>query len=153
MTQTKPAQLLTWGILGIIVALGFNYIWESLGQALPGLPWPAIIGMLALSVVLLILGWPIKKWNDGDRTTELDHVRAARVAMMAKAAALAGSLLTGWYLGGTMYLVVSASGVRAEQAGGMLLAVAAAAIVMVVGLVVESFCQLPPDDTAGADAA
>ena len=48
---------------------------------------------------------------------------------------------------------LGAAGVRAEQAGGMLLAVAAAAIVMVVGLVVESFCQLPPDDTAGADTA
>jgi hypothetical protein len=153
MTQTRPPQLFTWGIIGLILSIGFHYVWESSGEALPGIPWPAILGMVILSIVLLVLGWPIKKWNDGDRSRDIDPVRAARVAMMAKAAALAGALLTGWYLGAAFYLLFSVGGIRAQSAAGMLVAVGASAIVMVVGLIVESYCKLPPDDSAGADAA
>lgn len=151
MKQTTTKQLISWGVIGLIAALAFHYVWETLGQALPGLPWPAILGMIVLSLVLLLLGRPIKKWNEGDRTREIDHVAAARTAMLAKAAALAGSLLSGWYLGAAAYLFISAGGVRASAALGMLLAVAASAILMVVGLIVESDCRLPPDDTAGTD--
>ena len=153
MKQTTSTQLFSWGFVGLLASLAFHCVWESMGQALPGLPWPAILGMIVLSLVLLVLGWPIKKWNDGDRSRDIDHVAAARTAMLAKAASLTGSLLTGWYLGAAAYLFISAGGVRASAALGMLLAVAASAILMIVGLIVESYCTLPPDDTAGADPA
>ena len=78
-------------------------------------------------------------------------MRAARVAMLARAAALAGALLTAWYLGGAVYLLISVMGLRTEAAMGMLAASVSAAILMAVGLIVESFCSLPPDDPRALD--
>lgn len=152
MTRTRVSQLLTWGAVGLIISLGFHVILERSGAALPEVPWPAIVGMVLLSVVLFLLGWPVKQWRDGDRSVDIDPVKAARVAMLAKAAALAGSLLTGWYAGGAVYLFVSVSGLRAEAGLGMLAAVGGAGVLMATGLIVESFCSLPPDDPrAGHD--
>ncbi|MYM20863.1 DUF3180 family protein [Brevibacterium sp. 5221] len=153
MKRTQYPTLVSWGVVGLIASAAFSFVWERYGGELPGVPWPAILGMLLLSIVLVALGWPIKKWNDGDRTAEIDPLRAARVAMMAKAAAVTGAALTGWYGGQVAYLLVSAGGVRAATGFGMLVAVATAALLMVVGLVVEYFCQLPPDDPSGAEPA
>ncbi len=153
MKRTQPAILVIWALGGLVISGAFSYAWESYGRELPGVPWPAILGMLLLAIVLVVMGWPIKKWNDGDRTKEIDPLHAARVAMMAKAASVAGAALTGWYAGDVAYLFISAGGIRAQTGAGMLVAVATAALLMIVGLVVEHFCQLPPDDPPGAEAA
>lgn len=153
MSSTKMRTLVVAGLLGLLISYMFNLMWESYGQVLPGIPWLAIVGMLVLSAVLIVVGLPIKKWNDGDRTRELDPLQAARVAMMAKAAAVAGAALTGWYGGSALYLLTSAEGARSSTGMGMLLAVGSAAVLMIVGLIVESFCQLPPDDPKGTEPA
>ncbi|WP_019159494.1 DUF3180 family protein [Brevibacterium senegalense] len=151
MKRTRPGQLLLWGGTGLVVSLGFHAVWERAGNALPDVPWPAIVGMLVLAGALLALGWPVRAWRDGDRTSQIDVIRAARIAMLARAAALAGALLTAWYLGGAVYLLASVVGLRTEAAMGMLAASVSAAILMAVGLIVESFCSLPPDDPRALD--
>lgn len=151
MNRTRPGQLMFWGGVGLVVSVVFHAVWERGGHALPEVPWPAIVGMVVLAGVLLALGWPVRAWRDGDRTSQIDLVRAARIAMLARAAALAGSLLTAWYLGGAVYLFASVVGLRADAGMGMLAASGAAAILMAVGLIVESFCSLPPDDPRAQD--
>ena len=151
MKRTRPGQLFLWGGTGLVVSLGFHALWERAGNALPDVPWPAIVGMLVLAGALLALGWPVRAWRDGDRTSQIDVIRAARIAMLARAAALAGALLTAWYLGGAVYLLASVVGLRTEAAMGMLAASVSAAILMAVGLIVESFCSLPPDDPRALD--
>ncbi|WP_349827187.1 DUF3180 domain-containing protein [Brevibacterium litoralis] len=146
MKQTSTGLVLAWGVIGLVLSVGFHFVWESMGRVLPALPWTAVLGMLVLSLVLVLLGWPVKKWRDGDRSTEIDQVQAARTAVLAKAALLAGSLLTGWYLGAVVHLLVSAPGVRVDAALVGLVPVGAAAVLMVTGLVVESWCTLPPGD-------
>ena len=153
MQRTSSGTLVTWAVIGAVLAPLLDVLLESQGFSLPGLPWFAIIGMLLLATVLLVLGWPIKKWNDGDRTKEIDHLQAARVAVMAKASALTGSGLVGWYLGNAGYYFLSAPGIRNDLAAGMLFAMIAAATLMIVGLIVENFCALPPQDPPGAEAA
>lgn len=146
MKRTAPGSLFAWGGGGLALSVVFHILWEQFGRALPGIPWPAVVGMLLLAAALLILGWPIRRWREGDRSSDIDLVQAARVAMLAKAASMCGSGLTGWYLGAALYLLVSAFGVRAESGLGMLVAAGAAGALMVVGIVVEGFCTLPPDD-------
>lgn len=153
MKKTQTSTLVAWAFIGLIASAAFSYLWESYGNVLPGIPWPAILGMLLLSIVLVAVGWPIKRWNDGDRTRDIDPLLCARVAMMAKAAAIAGAALTGWYVGAAVYYFISAGGIRASAGVGMLVPIATAALLMIVGLVVEHFCTLPPDDTTGAEPA
>ncbi|RBP63111.1 uncharacterized protein DUF3180 [Brevibacterium sanguinis] len=153
MQRTSTSTLLLWAGVGVVLAPVIDVVLESQGLSLPGLPWFAILGMLVLSAVLLVLGYPIKRWNDGDRTKEIDPLQAARVAVMAKASAMTGAGLSGWYLGNAAYYFLSAPGIRNDLAAGMLLAMVAAATLMIVGLIVESFCALPPHDPPGAEPA
>jgi hypothetical protein len=153
MQRTSSSTLALWAVIGTVLAIVVDVVLESQGFSLPGMPWFAIIGMLVLAAVLLVLGWPIKKWNDGDRTKEIDPIQAARVAVMAKASALTGAGLAGWYLGNAGYYFLSAPGVRNDFAAGMLVAMISAAALMVVGIIVEGFCEIPPQDPPGAETA
>ncbi len=146
-------MLVIWATVGVVLGVLVDVLLENQGFALPGQPWLPIIGMLILAVVLLVLGYPIKRWNEGDRTREIDPLRAARVAVMAKASALTGAGLAGWYLGNAAYFFFSAPGIRNDLAAGMLFAALAAAALMIVGIIVEIFCTLPPQDPPGAEAA
>ena len=153
MQRTSSSTLVVWAVIGTVLAVVVDVVLESQGFSLPGLPWFAVIGMLVLAAILLVLGWPIKKWNDGDRTKEIDPIQAARVAVMAKASALTGAGLAGWYLGNAGYYFLSAPGIRNDPAAGMLIAMIAAAALMIVGLIVEGFCEIPPQDPPGAETA
>ncbi|WP_298416410.1 DUF3180 domain-containing protein [Brevibacterium sp.] len=153
MQRTSSSTLVVWAVIGTVLAVVVDVVLESQGFSLPGLPWSAVIGMLVLAAILLVLGWPIKKWNDGDRTKEIDPIQAARVAVMAKASALTGAGLAGWYLGNAGYYFLSAPGIRNDLAAGMLIAMIAAAALMIVGLIVEGFCEIPPQDPPGAETA
>lgn len=153
MQRTSSSTLAVWAVIGTVLAVVVDVVFESQGFSLPGVPWFAIIGMLVLAAVLLLLGWPIKKWNDGDRTKEIDPLQAARVAVMAKASALTGAGLAGWYLGNAGYYFLSTPGIRNDLAAGMLVAVISAAVLMIVGIIVEGFCEIPPQDPPGAETA
>ena len=153
MQRTSSSTLAVWAVIGTVLAIVADVVLESQGFSLPGLPWFAVIGMLVLSAILLLLGWPIKKWNDGDRTKEIDPLQAARVAIMAKASALTGAGLCGWYLGNAGYYFLSAPGIRNDIAAGMLVAMISAAVLMIVGMIVEVFCEIPPQDPPGAETA
>ena len=153
MQRTSSSTLAVWAVIGTVLAIVADVVLESQGFSLPGLPWFAVIGMLVLSAILLLLGWPIKKWNDGDRTKEIDPLQAARVAIMAKASALTGAGLSGWYLGNAGYYFLSAPGIRNDLAAGMLVAMTSAAVLMIVGMIVEGFCEIPPLDPPGAETA
>ncbi|MCM1013616.1 MULTISPECIES: DUF3180 domain-containing protein [unclassified Brevibacterium] len=153
MQRTSSGMLVIWATVGVVLGVLVDVLLENQGFALPGQPWLPIIGMLILAVVLLVLGYPIKRWNEGDRTREIDPLRAARVAVMAKASALTGAGLAGWYLGNAAYFFFSAPGIRNDLAAGMLFAALAAAALMIVGIIVEIFCTLPPQDPPGAEAA
>lgn len=149
MISTKMSTLVALLVGAFAVGLIIHRVWESQGWALPGVPWIAIAGMILLSIILLALGWPIRKWTAGDHSADIDHVRAARVLVVAQAAAVAGSLMLGWYLGAATYML--AVGSRAESGLLMFVPAASAALMTGVGLVVEWFCKLPPND--GEDAA
>lgn len=148
MTSTKMSTIIGSLVGGYAVGLVIHRVWESLGWALPGVPWFAIAGMILLSIILLVAGWPIRRWVSGDRSHDIDHVRAARVLVVAQAAAVVGSLLLGWYLSAATYLL--SVGSRTESGLLMFVPAACAAVMAAVGLLVEWFCKLPPDD--GEDA-
>lgn len=150
MRPTKVNTLLIAGLSGGVIGWSFYRVWESAGQKLPGLPVYAIIGLVVLGIGLLAAGWPIRRWVRGDRDRPLDPLRAARVLVLAKAASAAGSVLTGWYVGVAVYFFTyQTNPARIGSGLETLFVVAAALFLSLVGLVVEYFCRLPPDDDEG----
>ncbi|MCL2468076.1 MAG: DUF3180 domain-containing protein [Micrococcales bacterium] len=109
--------------------------------------WLVVGVELLIAAVVFALGWTVRQYQHG-RRPNLDPVRAARTAALAKAASYTGALLLGWYGGQGLYLVtdlvVPGNGRRAVVAA---LAGAAAIVLAVVGLVVERYCRItPPSD-------
>lgn len=119
---------------------------EARSVYLPVVPWLVDVAILALAGAVFWAGWGVRSYQKGKRPT-LDGIRAARTLVLAKAAALTGALLGGWYLAQVLLvlgdLAIEPRRDRAVAAG---IAVLCSVVLTVVGLVVEKFCELPPSD-------
>ncbi len=117
---------------------------EGQGITPPPVPWSVVLVCLVIAAVVLRMGWAVRQFVRG-RKPDLDPLRAARTAVLAKASCHTGSLLLGWYLAQVL-LVLGDLDIepRRERAVAAAVAALGAAVLAVVGLVVESMCQVPP---------
>jgi hypothetical protein len=119
---------------------------EARSVYLPEVPWLVDVAILALAGAVFWSGWAVRSYQKGKRPS-LDGLRAARTLVLAKAAALTGALLGGWYLAQVLVvlsdLTIEPRRDRAIAAG---VAVLCSIVLAVVGLIVEKFCELPPSD-------
>jgi Protein of unknown function (DUF3180) len=139
--------------LGLIILSGGVIGWLANLLALRNtLPVPvlhpsSLATMGAVVVFTLVLGLRVRRWRNGRRDKPLNPLLAARTLVLAQASAYAGALIIGWHAG---LLVDQLELLAYRPAGSVLwqvLAMMGAGLVMViVGLVVERFCKLPPED-------
>lgn len=125
------------------------FVWRTVvdrGGLPPQVPWLVAAVLALLAGIVLWLGLAVRQYQRGKRP-DLDPVRAARTAVLAKAAGYTGSLLAGWY--GAQALVLLADLANEPLRAGALaagVATLAAVVLAVVGYVVERFCRLPPPE-------
>ena len=119
------------------------------------LPAPvlSVVGLLTILLIsgaTLFLGLRVRSWQQGNRSRELDPIAAARTLVLAQATAYAGSLLLGWHAG-TFIDQLPLWSLRPGHAAtwGSLAMIAGGVLMISVGLLVERFCRLPPDDSNG----
>ena len=140
---TVVAAAVTWIVLRAVAGRG---------GMLPTVPPLVVAVELLIAGVVFSMGWAVRQFLRGKRP-QLNPIRAARTAVLAKASCYTGALLAGWYGGQVLALVgdlsVPGSGSRAIAAG---IATAGALVLAGVGLVVEWFCRVPPPE-AGSEAA
>ena len=144
------------GMLAVIAAmtavcLALRSVLRGQGHHLAATQWVEWLAMLALAGVVLWQGWAVRAYLAGKKPS-LDGIRAARTVILAKAGAVTGSLLSGWYLAGVLSVIgdwqYPSQRHRAITAGiGML----CAATLLLVSLVVERMCQIPPADSEGSN--
>ena len=119
---------------------------EARGVYLPEVPWLVDVAILVLAGTVFWSGWTVRSYQKGKRPS-LDGLRAARTLVLAKAAALTGALLGGWYLAQVLVVLGDlAIESRRDHAIAAGIAVLCSVVLAVVGLVVEKFCELPPSD-------
>jgi len=125
---------------------------EARSVYLPVVPWLVDVAILALAGAVFWSGWVVRSYQKGKRPS-LDGLRAARTLVLAKAAALTGALLGGWYLAQVLVvlgdLAIEPRRDRAVAAG---IAVLCSVVLAIVGLIVEKFCELPPSDKDRANS-
>ncbi|WP_036964041.1 DUF3180 domain-containing protein [Promicromonospora kroppenstedtii] len=140
--RTLIAVLVAVAVVGWLVLRAL----ESRGVYLLVVPWLVDVAILALAGVVFWMGWAVRAYQKGKRPS-LDGIRAARTLVLAKAAALTGALLGGWYLAQVLVvlgdLAIEPRRDRAVAAG---IAVLCSVVLAAIGLVVEKFCELPPSD-------
>jgi lysylphosphatidylglycerol synthetase-like protein (DUF2156 family) len=141
-----------WLLLGIGVGVALAGYFATLlttryGLSTPVLPLTGLVTMGVIVVLTLVLGIRVLRWRNGKKKKMLNPILAAWTLVLAQACAYTGSVLLGWHAGIfldqlRLWNLRSAQGLTWQA-----LAMAAGGLIMVVvGLVVERFCRIPPED-------
>jgi len=145
----------SWLAILALVFCGIGWavnLWANRnGYPVPVLHLSSLLTMLFIVVFILVLGIRVLRWRNGKRDRPLDPILAARTLVLAQATAYAGSLLFGWHTG-IFVDQLTLLDVRSSQQPTLdALAMMGGGVVMItVGLIVERFCKLPPEDMNGA---
>lgn len=152
LAPTRPGPLLLLAAVAFALSTAALQLRQAGGAATPAPPVVAVVVVAALAAAVLVVAWPIRRWNAGDRDRAINPLRAARTVALAKAAALAGAVLTGGWLG---YVGVAVPLVAVASQPGRTLASAAVVLasvgLTVAGLVAERWCMIPPEDDDDGD--
>ncbi len=146
MQRTRWQTLLT--VAATTAALGWLVLrlLDRVAVEPPPVPWLVCLVMLVIAGVVFTMGWQVRQFLGGKRP-QLNPIRAARTAVLAKASCYTGALLAGWYLSQVLAVLgdlsIASQRDRAQAAG---LAALTAILMAVVGLVVEWFCRVPPPE-------
>mgnify|MGYP002518392304 FL=1 len=139
-------------IVGLLAGLGFAKIGEISGLPLIGAPWIVPIVLAVLGVAVLCMALQVHKYTTKDpekraQLKPLDPQKAFATLMASKALGVAGAALTGWYVGQILMSLPHGEATFYSQA---IVECAVAGVVcladMVVGIVGEWLCQIPPID-------
>ncbi|MFD1506420.1 DUF3180 domain-containing protein [Georgenia yuyongxinii] len=130
------------GLITYLVLSGLD------GRGLLPVPVPALSGLgpATLAAVLLALGRNVRRMIKR-QPTSMTPIGAARVVMLAKASALVGAALVG-YFGAQLLLTLDnlAAPLPREQAWAAGFALVACLVLVGVALLVEWWCRVPPED-------
>ncbi|GAA1778822.1 hypothetical protein GCM10009712_27930 [Pseudarthrobacter sulfonivorans] len=149
MKPISPGRLVLIGLVLTVAGWSATVVTTRYSMATPVLPATALATMAVIVVITLILGIRVLRWrNSTKRKKALDPILAARTLVLAQACAYAGTVLLGWHAG--IFLdQLRIWNLRSDQGiTWVAIAVAGGGLVMiVVGLLVERFCRIPPEDT------
>ncbi|MDQ1286762.1 MAG: hypothetical protein QG622_327 [Actinomycetota bacterium] len=148
-----PARLRTVLLIAVVVGVtGWAVldVLEATGAASVRAPWTAAVAVGLLAVVVLVAGLDVRRWVAGRRERPLDPLTAARVAVLAKAAAYTGGGLAGWHLAQAAVLFPDLVGARRTRFLLVLLSVLASVGLAAAGLLAQRWCRRPPDDEDGS---
>ncbi|KFF31030.1 DUF3180 domain-containing protein [Bifidobacterium bombi] len=123
---------------------------EKSGVSLIGAPWTIPIALVIVGLVTFYLAWQVHQYvtaNNDKRKSWFDPKRAVFALVQSKALGIAAALLAGWYLGQFVLLIAH---VEAPYYRTIVIQCGVTGLVcladMVVGIVGEWMCQLPPID-------
>jgi hypothetical protein len=144
--RTRPFPLLALALAGAILGFLLQIGLASGGRPILVPPVTLPITLAAAGALVLAFAIPVYRAIRGPVRREVNPFRAMRVVVLAKASSLVGSLVAGFGLGCTLYVLSRAI---VPEVSSLWLSIASAAggvVLLVAGLVAEQLCALPPDD-------
>ena len=109
-------------------------------------PITLIVALFGIAAIVVSLGWPIRQMLRGKRSHPIDPFFAMRVLVFAKATSLTGALLTGAAVGLTLYGLTRLLTPVLPALWYDLLTLAGAGAMLAAGMLVETWCRIPPED-------
>ena len=154
--RRKEIRLHTLVLVAAITGLLGFAVFAMITRGGSLVPRPSLLSgvlLVAMGGLVLWLARPVRRYLQGRATTSLDPLRAARVVVLAQAAALTGSAAAGWYAG---QLGVVLTDLSLEANRGRLLPlgalVVAALALAAAGVVAQRWCRIDPPDEDDDDA-
>ncbi|UFS59074.1 DUF3180 domain-containing protein [Subtercola endophyticus] len=146
MKRTRPLTLVLLGIPGALIGFFLEIGLASAGQPIISLPLSLSITLVAAGAIVVVLAVPIARAIRGTNPNPINPFRAMRVAVLAKASSMVGSLIAGFGLGIVVYLLSRSVVPAVSSLWTSIAAAVAGAILLACGLVAEKLCTLPPED-------
>lgn len=151
MSVLRPLYLLLFFVVAVVLGWVAQQLVVSAGRSVPILNWTALPTMGGVSALTLAMGIRVRRYTQGKLKSRLDPIAAARTLILAQASAYAGTLIAGWHVGIAAQLL-GATGFGSAAVRSSLLMIGAGVVMVIVGLIVEKFCKVPPDDPSSPDA-
>lgn len=146
MRRTSIPVILALLVGGAVVGWLGQMALTASGSPTISPPITLIVALFGIAAIVLGLGWPIRQVVRGKRTRRVDPFFAMRVLVFAKATSLTGALLTGAAVGLTVFALTRDITPVLPRLVPDLLTLLGAVAMLAAGLVVESWCRIPPED-------
>lgn len=149
-TGLKISTTVLVAVAVMVLSWGFGRWWITGGHAGLRIGWVAGALLVGMAVVVVVAG--SRMWRMRRGRTHVEPVVAARLLGLAQASALTGAITGGFYLGQALALLpdhdFGGRGVLAVQHG---LAALGGLLMVVAGLLVQSWCRIGGDDDEDED--
>ena len=138
-------------VVGLLSWIGWRFYLNA-GHLLGPASWVSSVLIVAMAILVIGAGLPVRRFLRGEARKTLSPIRAARTLVLAQAAALTGSAVLGWYAAQVAHALadVDLPGYRALL--WRLLALTASSLVLAgAGMLTQRMCRVdPPNDSAGS---
>jgi Protein of unknown function (DUF3180) len=146
LSTTSPGTLAGWALAGLVVGRLIRPVVAELGRTAPQVGWVQVV---ALYLVALILGATARATHRAVqvRRERLRPHEAVNRLVLAKACAIAGAAVAGWYLGYALSWVgIDEQELAGERLLRSALAGVAGVTIVVASLLLERACRVRRDD-------
>ena len=138
-------------VVGLLSWIGWRFYLNA-GHLLGPASWVSSVLIVAMAILVIGAGLPVRRFLRGEARKTLSPIRAARTLVLAQAAALTGSAVLGWYAAQVAHALadVDLPGYRALL--WRLLALTASSLVLAgAGMLTQRMCRVdPPNDSSGS---
>jgi uncharacterized membrane protein YidH (DUF202 family) len=148
--RRKEIRIQTLVLIAAVLGIVSFVVFEMITRSGTLVPTPSLLSGVLLVVMGGLVLWmarPVRRYLQGNATRPLDPLHAARIVVLAQAAALTGSAAAGWYLGQLVVVMtdlsLSANQSRLLPLGALVVAGVALAA---AGLVAQRWCRVDPGD-------
>lgn len=148
MKRTSPLALVGIAVAGAVIGwlLQVGLVAGGSPSLIPPATLYSVLFILAFG--LLLLGRPVRRLVRGTARRPVDPFFAMRVLVLAKASSLTGALLVGAAAALVVWTVTRVTGIATPGFWPDVLTGVGALVLAVAGLIVESWCRIPPEDRA-----
>jgi hypothetical protein len=146
--RTSAVALIGIAVVGAVIGwlLQVGLVAGGAPSLIPPATLYSVLFILAFG--LLLLGRPVRRVVRGTATRPVDPFFAMRVLVLAKASSLTGALLVGASGSLLVYAVTRPIGTASPAFWPDVLTGVGALVLGLAGLIVESWCRIPPEDRA-----
>ena len=134
-------------VVGLLSWLGWRLYLHG-GHLLGPASWVSAVMLVAMAVLVIGAGLPVRRFLRGEARKSLSPIRAARTLVLAQAAALTGSGVLGWYAAQAAHALGDLDLAGYRDLLWRLLALCAASLVLATaGMLTQRMCRVdPPED-------
>ena len=139
-------------VVGLLSWLGWR-LYLNAGHLLGPASWVSAVMLVAMAVLVVGAGLPVRRFLRGEARKPLSPIRAARTLVLAQAAALTGSGVLGWYAAQVAHALGDVDLPGYRDLLWRLLALCFASLVLTTaGMLTQRMCRVDPPDR-GRDGA